>query len=87
MDHTKYNGKKFTHFALVCLAAGDARVYGDHPRTKKIYDLPGNFSLEATNEAHRLTYIEYGKDKELLLKKAQMARSDYWTNRMPQANN
>lgn len=87
MDHTKCTGKKFTHFALVCFADGDARVYGYHPRTKEIYDLPKSFSLEATNENNRLTYVEYGKDKELLLKKAQMARSDYWTNRMPQANN
>lgn len=81
MDEAKrFSSRKFTHFALVCFADGDARVYGYYPEKEEIYDLPKSFSLEATNEAHRLTYIEYGKDKELLLKKAQMARSDYWTN-------
>lgn len=80
MDQTKYLGKKFTHFALVCFADGDARVYGYYPEKEEIYDLPKIFSLKTTNENHRLTYVEFGTDKELLLKKAQMARSDYWTN-------
>lgn len=66
-------------YALVCFADGDARVYRYDEEGENIEDLPERFIIEPD----LVTHIEYGTDKLLLLKKAEMARSDHWAEYEP----